>query len=44
MGLIIFLIICFIFIEKTYNKDDEPISKEWLDQVNAGCPPYNPDK
>jgi len=33
---IIFLVILFAFIEKTDNKDDEPISKEWLDFLEAG--------
>ncbi len=45
MGLIIFLIIFFIYVEKSAwrYEDEEPISEEWLDLVNSGCPPYNPD-
>ncbi len=34
----ILLILAFIFIEKTahIDKDEEPISKEWLDFLEAG--------
>lgn len=37
MGLIIFLIICFIFIEKTSNEDEPEITQEEIALISANC-------